>query len=159
MSLNASAISELLRGDPDARLLAALKLAVRSLDVPAMCIAVVDEQGELTLFHRMEGAPGRCIEIAIAKAYSAIRLCGSTHAFHERLIRDKLSLGDFCDPKLTSLAGGEVIKDESDRIRLGIGVSGGTLKQDALTVERLSSVVGDWLAGLGPFQLMTERSA
>lgn len=149
MSLNGSSSSELLRGDPDAHLLAALKFAVRSLDVPAMCIALVDEQGEMTLFHRMDGAPRRCIAIAIAKAYSAIRLGGPTGEFHQRLIRDKLSLSDFCDPRLTSLAGGDAVKDGSGQIRLGVGVSGGTLTQDTLTIEHLSSVVRDWLAGQG----------
>ena len=112
MSLNGSGSCEVLQGDPDARLLLALKLAVSSLDVPAMCIALVDEQGEMTLFHRMDGAPHRCIAIAIAKAYSAIRLGGPTREFHQRLIRDRLSLSDFCDPRLTSLSGGDVVKDE-----------------------------------------------
>ena len=146
MSLNRSSSSEVLQGDPDARLLAALKFAVRSLDVPAMCIALVDEQGELTLFHRMEGAPRRCIAIAIAKAYTAIRLGGPTRPFQQKLIRDRLSQGDFCDPRLTSLPGGEVVKDESGQIRLGVGVSGGTVTQDTLAIEHLISVVKGWLA-------------
>lgn len=146
MSLNVSTSNEVLHGDPDARLLAALKFAVRSLDVPAMCIALVDEQGEMTLFHRMDGAPRRCIAIAIAKAYSAIRLGGPTREFHQRLMRDRLSLSDFCDPRLTSLPGGDVVKDDSGQIRLGVGVSGGTLTQDSLTIDHLIAVVRDWLA-------------
>ena len=92
----------------------------------------------------MQGRP-----IAVAKAYSAIRLGGSTQAFHQRMVRDGLSLADFCDPKLTSLPGGEVVKDGAGQIRLGVGVSGGTLPQDTLTVEHLGFVVRDWLANLG----------
>lgn len=145
MIMAKSISSDALQEDPDARLLAGLKFAVNSIGLPAMCIALVDEQGELVLFHRMDGAPRRCIAIAIAKAYSAIRLGGSTQAFHQRLIRDGLSLGDFCDLKLTSLPGGDVVEDALGCIRLGIGVSGGTLEQDTLTIERLLPVVRGWL--------------
>ena len=144
MTLDKLAISEALQTDPDARLLAAFKTGMQFLGVPDMCIALVDEQGELIMFFRMEGAPRRCINIAIAKAYTAIRLGASTLAFHQRLIRENLSLNDFCDAKLTSLPGGEVIKDEFDQIRLGVGVSGGTQIQDILAIEHLANVIKIW---------------
>ena len=42
-----------------------------------------------------------------------------------------------------------MVKDGAGQIRLGVGVSGGTLPQDTLTVEHLGFVVRDWLANLG----------
>ena len=129
------------RTDPDSQLLAAFKSSIQTLGVPPMCIALVDEQGELCLFHRMTEAPRRCIAIAIAKAYSAVRLGGSTHAFHQRLIDNNLSLNDFCDPKLTSLPGGDVVFDASGKIEFGIGVSGGSIEEDILAIAKLTLIV------------------
>lgn len=144
MSIIKSATNETSHTDPDASLLVAFKAGIKSLGIPDMCIALVDEQGELMLFFRMEEAPRRCIDISVAKAYTAIRLGCSTLAFHQRLIKDSLNINDFCDTKLTSLPGGEVIRDESGEIILGIGVSGGTQMQDISAIEHLANIIKIW---------------
>lgn len=88
----------------------------------------------------MKNSPERCIQIAIAKAYSAVRLGGSTKNFQMRLKRDGLSLLDFCDSKLTSLPGGDIVRESSGRIKFGIGVSGGSMDDDIRALENILNI-------------------
>lgn len=133
-------VMSLIDEDYDAKLIFSLKKAVSSIDVPPMCIALVDAQAELYLFHRMKNSPERCIQIAIAKAYSAVRLGGSTQNFQIRLKRDGLSLLDFCDSKLTSLPGGDVVRENSGLIKFGVAVSGGSMDDDLRALENILNI-------------------
>ena len=130
----------LISEDYDAKLIFLLKRAISSIEAPPMCIALVDAQADLYLFHRMKNSPERCIQIAIAKAYSAVRLGGSTKNFQMRLKRDGLSLLDFCDSKLTSLPGGDIVRESSGRIKFGIGVSGGSMDDDIRALENILNI-------------------
>lgn len=105
-----------------------------------VCFSVVDETGELLVFHRMDGAPIRLNQIAVGKAYTAARMGVSTLAFHQRLVREKLSLVDFCDQRFTSLPGGRLIK-VNERVLGAVGVSGRELSEDDALAEVFASVV------------------
>jgi uncharacterized protein GlcG (DUF336 family) len=105
-----------------------------------ICVALVDPQGFLLAFARMEGAPVRSIAISQGKAYSAARLGVDTEAFLERLRRENIEASYFCDERLTALPGGCVLKNTSGALVGAVGISGLAAAED--------HVIGQMLAGL-----------
>lgn len=95
-----------------------------------ICVAVCDASGLLLAFERMDGAPLRSVAISQGKAYSAARMGVSTQAVLERLHREQIEIGYFCDPQLTALPGGSPLKDQDGTLRGAIGVSGLTSAED-----------------------------
>ena len=91
--------------------------------------AIVNPQGELSYFIRMEEALSRTIAISQAKAYTSARMRISTLAFHERLIKEQITAADFMDSHLSGLPGG-VPLFKGDVCVGAIGISGRTLDQD-----------------------------
>ena len=106
-----------------------------------ICVAVCDPQGFLLAFARMQGAPVRSIQISQGKAYTAARMGVSTEAILARLKKEGIELGYFCDPLLTALPGGSVLKDESGTIVGAIGVSGLTSAEDQLITDGVAEFV------------------
>ncbi len=96
---------------------------------PPVCLSLCDSQGELLHFLRMDGAPGRCIAIAQAKAYTAARFGAETRSLAERLQRESLFLPDFQDAGLCSLPGGAPLLWQGHCIA-ALGVSGRSLEAD-----------------------------
>jgi uncharacterized protein GlcG (DUF336 family) len=111
--------------------------ASQDFDRP-VCVAVCDRFGFLIAFSRMEGAPVRSILISQQKAYSATRMGMSTDAFLARIKREGLEIGYFCDPLLTALPGGSVLKDGAGAVVGGIGVSGLTSAEDHSITESMA---------------------
>ena len=89
-----------------------------------ICVAVCDNYGFLLAFARMDGAPVRSIRISQGKAYTAARMGVNTDAFLERLNRENVPAGYFCDTELTGLPGGTVLKDSAGNMVGGAGISG-----------------------------------
>ena len=106
-----------------------------------ICVAVCDPQGFLLAFARMEGAPFRSIQISQGKAYTAARMGVSTESVLARLKREGIEIGYFCDPLLTALPGGSVLKDESDTLVGAIGVSGLTSAEDQSITDLIAEFV------------------
>ena len=106
-----------------------------------VCVAVCDMQGFLLAFGRMEGAPVRSIQISQGKAYSAARMGVSTQSILERLKREGLEIALFCDPLLTALPGGSLLKDASGVALGAIGVSGLTPTEDQLITDGIADFV------------------
>jgi len=98
--------------------------------VRPICVAVCDAAGFLVAFQRAEGVPVRSIAISQGKAYSAARMQVNTDALLGRLRREDISLAYFCDEKITALPGGSVIKNASNAIIGGVGISGLTSAED-----------------------------
>lgn len=94
-----------------------------------VCFALVDTQGDLLCFERMDGAPIRTINIAIAKAYTAARMGGSTKQFRQRLENENLLCSEFMDDALCALPGG-VILPLTPHPFAAIGISGRSLDDD-----------------------------
>lgn len=94
-----------------------------------VCIAIVDPQGELNYFGRMDAAPARTIAIAQAKAYTAARMQNSTLAFSQRLHNEQLYTFDFMDTKLCALPGGVPLSIQQHLIG-AVGISGRSLEDD-----------------------------
>ncbi len=104
-----------------------------------VCVAICDENGYMIKFERMDGAPLRSINISEQKAYTAALMEVSTSAFLDRLNREKIEVGYFCNPLFTALPGGSPLKDDG-KIIGGIGVSGLAASED--------QVITDYVAGL-----------
>jgi len=122
----------------------AQKLVEKALETAAVkfkkpiCISIVDPAGFLLAFARQDGAPLRSIQISEGKAYSAARMGVTTQAFFERCKRDEIVPIDFCDPKLTKLAGGAPLKNSAGKMIGAAGVSGLTSAEDQEVVDLLA---------------------
>jgi len=103
-------------------------------------IAICDAYGFLKAFTRMEGAPIRTIQISQSKAYTASRMESSTDAFLTRLRKEELEISHFCDPALTALPGGVILKDADGTILGAVGVSGLAPKEDQCVAEYVADL-------------------
>ena len=118
----------------------AMAKAKREFNRP-ICVAVCDPQGFLLAFARMEGAPVRSIQISQGKAYTAARMGVSTEALLARLKKEGIEIGYFCDPLLTALPGGSLLKDDSGTVVGAIGVSGLTSAEDQIVTDSIAEFV------------------
>ncbi len=109
-----------------------------------ICVAVCDERGLLLAFARMDGAPARSVQISQGKAYSSARMGLTTQAVLERLHREKIEIGYFCDPDITALPGGSPLKNGEGRLVGAVGVSGLTSTEDQALTD---AVAAAFLAG------------
>lgn len=107
----------------------AMAHAIQNFKKP-VCVSVCDASGLLLAFARMEGAPLRSVAISQGKGYSAARLGVTTQAVLERLHREQIEIGYFCDAQLTALPGGSPLKDKAGVLCGAIGVSGLTSTED-----------------------------
>jgi uncharacterized protein GlcG (DUF336 family) len=107
-----------------------------------MCIAVVDEAGDLKAFLRMDGAPKLAIQIAQDKAYTAASFGMPTHAWFEFIKDDPPLLhGITHTPRLTVFGGGFPIKLGDEMIG-AIGLSGGHYTQDMECARAALKAIG-----------------
>jgi len=106
-----------------------------------ICVAVVDHAGFLLAFARQDGAPLRSIQICQGKAYTAARMGVTTHAFFERLQREEIQARDFCDERLTALAGGSPLKNAEGKVLGAAGISGLTSAEDQEIANLLAETV------------------
>ncbi len=104
-----------------------------------VCVSVCDATGLLLAFVRMDGAPVRSVAISQGKAYSAARMGVTTEAVLERLHRENIEIGYFCDPLLTALPGGSPLKDRDGVLCGAIGVSGLTSAEDQQVTNFIAS--------------------
>ena len=104
-----------------------------------ICVAVCDAQGLLLTFARMDGAPARSVRISQGKAYSSARMGLTTQAVLERLHREKIEIGYFCDPEITALPGGSPLKNQGGRLLGSVGVSGLTSAEDQALTDAMAA--------------------
>ncbi len=95
-----------------------------------MVIAIVDREGTLKAFLRMDGAPLLSVEIAQNKAYTAAAFGLATHAWFDFIKGDEpLRLGIVHTERLVTFGGGYPIVVDGEVVG-GIGVSGGHYTDD-----------------------------
>ncbi|MDL5156116.1 GlcG/HbpS family heme-binding protein [Actinomycetospora termitidis] len=95
-----------------------------------MVISVVDHDGTLKAFRRMDGAPLLSVEIAQNKAYTAAAFGISTDAWHEFIKEDEpLRLSIVHTDRLVTFGGGYPVTVDGEMVG-GIGVSGGHYTHD-----------------------------
>jgi uncharacterized protein GlcG (DUF336 family) len=106
-----------------------------------ICVSVCDANGFLVAFSRMEGAPIRSIQISQSKAYTATRMGIATDEFLARLRNDNVDIGYYCDPLMTALPGGNLLKNNSGAVIGAIGVSGLKPAEDQVITEHVAQQV------------------
>ena len=107
-----------------------------------MVIAVVDREGTLKAFLRMDGAPLLSVEIAQNKAYTAAAFGLATHAWFDFIKGDEpLRLGIVHTERLVTFGGGFPIVVDGEVVG-AIGVSGGHYSQDMEVAQAGLAVVG-----------------
>jgi uncharacterized protein GlcG (DUF336 family) len=108
----------------------------------AMCIAVVNEAGQLKAFHAMDGAPHLSIQIAQDKAYTASSFGIPTHVWWDFIKGDPPLLhGIVHTPRLIIFGGGYPVMEEGQMIG-AIGVSGGHYSDDMEVARTALEAVG-----------------
>ncbi len=96
------------------------------LGIP-MCIAVVDESGNLIAFERMNGGKVSSIDVAQNKAYTAGAARKATHEYNAACVPGNLVFG--IHTQLSVVGGGLPVWVGDDCVG-GIGLSSGTPEQD-----------------------------
>lgn len=111
------------------RMIAGAEAKAREMGHP-MCIAIVDSDGTLKAYSRMDGAPLLSVQISQDKAYTAISFGMATHEWHEFVKNDPpLRDGIIKTDRLIVYGGGYPIS-VNEQVIGGIGVSGGHYSQD-----------------------------
>jgi len=96
-----------------------------------MCIAIVDESGNLISFERMNGGKVTSITIAEDKAFTAAAARKATHEYNAVNIPGKLAFGIHTEVggRLSSVGGGLPVVVDGEVVG-AIGLSSGTPQQD-----------------------------
>jgi uncharacterized protein GlcG (DUF336 family) len=102
-------------------------------------IAVVDTNGELVHFSRMEGAMIASVGISQGKARTAARFRRETRVFYNAFEGGHSYIGAI-DPTLVASPGGFPLV-EGGKLIGGVGCSGGTGDQDAVVCKVAAEVV------------------
>ncbi len=111
------------------RMIAAAELKAIEMGKP-MVIAVVDGDGNLKAFTRMDGAPLLSVQIAQDKAYTSVSFGMATHDWFEFVKNDAPLLhGIIKTDRLIVFGGGYPITTDAGIVG-GIGVSGGHYTDD-----------------------------
>lgn len=102
----------------------------REIGVP-MCIAVVDESGNLIAFDRMDGGKVTSITIAQDKAFTAAAARKATHDYNAACVPGNLAFGihTALGGRLCVVGGGLPVTVDGEVVG-GIGLSSGTPQQD-----------------------------
>ncbi|NNM83570.1 MAG: heme-binding protein [Burkholderiales bacterium] len=112
--------------DQAKKIAAAARLEAESNGWPVV-IAIVDDGGHLLYLERADGTQFGSVEIAIAKARSAIAMKRPTKEWESRIAAGRL--GILALPEMIPVEGGVPIAIEGDMVG-AIGVSGVTSIQD-----------------------------
>lgn len=96
-----------------------------------MCIAVVDESGNLIAFERMDGGKATSITIAQDKAFTAGAARKGTHEYNNACVPGNLVFGihTALQGRLSVVGGGLPVVVDGEFVG-GIGISSGTPQQD-----------------------------
>src|SRR5215471_7243874 len=122
------------------RMIAAAELKSIEMGRP-MCIAVVDGDGNLKAFTRMDGAPLLSVQISQDKAYTSVSFGMATHDWFEFVKNDAPLLhGIVKTDRLIVFGGGYPITTDAGIIG-GIGVSGGHYSQDMEVAQAALAVL------------------
>lgn len=112
--------------DDAAKLIEGARRHANDIGVP-MCIAVVDESGNLIAFERMDGGKASSIRVAQNKAYTAGAARKATHEYNAACVPGNLVFGIHTE---LSVVGGGLPVWAGDACVGGIGLSSGTPDQD-----------------------------
>ena len=112
------------------QLVAAAEEKAEEIDVP-MCIAVMNEGGNLVAFQRMDDALLASISISQNKAYTAVSLKLDTETVWEvsQPGESLYGLGNTNEGRIITFGGGIPLESDGDVVG-AVGVSGGSAEED-----------------------------
>ncbi len=131
-------------------LLAGARQKADEIGIP-MCIAIVDESGNLVAFERMDGGKITSITIAIDKAYTAAAAKRATHDYGQASQPGAAAYGinSAIGGRLMVVAGGLPLLVNGAVVG-GIGISSGTPAQDqAVAQAGIDHFLAQHAAGTG----------
>ena len=99
-----------------------------------MAIAIVDSTGHLVFFQRMDQTQLASVEIAIAKAMSAVKFRRSTKVFEDMLASGGVGLRALSLPGAIAVEGGLMLVKDGQVIG-AIGVSGMRAVDDGIVAQ------------------------
>ena len=106
-------------------------------------IAVVDDNGDLIAFARMDHGRPMTADIALKKAYTSVRTRSNSGAFAERMKQAGRSVAEMGDPRMIGVQGGVCIfKPGTQACVGGIGVSGLASHEDEALAEKGIQAMG-----------------
>ncbi|TGG94897.1 heme-binding protein [Natronospirillum operosum] len=116
-------------------LITGARLKAEEIGVP-MCIAVVDESGNLIAFERMNGGKVTSITIAQDKAFTAGAARKATHEYNKACVPGNLAFGihTAIGGRLCVVGGGLPVTIDGEVVG-GIGLSSGTPDQDMVCAQ------------------------
>ena len=122
------------------------RIKADEIGVP-MCIAIVDESGNLIAFERMDGGKAHSIIVAQDKAFTAGSARKATHEYNAVCVPGSLAFGIHTEAggRMSTVGGGYPVQVEGDFVG-GIGVSSGTPQQD---MDVAQAGIEHYLAALG----------
>lgn len=100
----------------------------------AMSFAVVDHVGALIACQRMDGAPARTLTHAMRKAYTSAEMGRDTARFSKDLEERGGNLSQWGNRRLTTLAGGCVVK-KGDRVVGAVACGGAATDVDVAIAQ------------------------
>lgn len=106
--------------------------AAKALEIGVpMCIAIVDESGNLIAFERMNGGKISSVTIAQDKAFTAAAAKKATHDYNAVNVPGSLAFGIHTEVggRISSVGGGLPVTVDGEVVG-GIGLSSGTPQQD-----------------------------
>ncbi len=110
----------------------------------AMVIAIVDQEGLLRYFARMDGALPASTEIAVSKAYTAAALRMSTREVGRLALPGEPLYGiQHTNPGKIVLFGGGFPLTVRGKVAGGIGISGGSVEEDEEVAQAVLNGLGD----------------
>lgn len=112
-----------------------------------MCIAIVDESGNLIAFERMDGGKITSVTIAQDKAYTAGAARKATHEYNAACVPGSLAFGIHTSMggRLCVVGGGLPVEIDGHYVG-GIGLSSGTPDQDMVCAQ---AGIDHWRTELG----------
>ncbi len=108
-----------------------------------VCLCVTDEHGFVLGYTQMDGCSSRSFTMTRAKAGTAARMGVSTACFHERLLREKLTLADFGEDNLTSVQGGVPVLAHDGAVLGGVAVGGRLPQEDEALAQTMAVILTD----------------
>ncbi len=117
------------------RALAAMQEEASKEPQRPVAFAIVDHNGDLLCYARMDRLAPTPQQFALRKAYTSAKMRASTKTWGEGLKTRGMAVSEYGDPKLVSIQGGLPITTPDGICIGGIGVSGRRAEEDEAIVE------------------------
>jgi uncharacterized protein GlcG (DUF336 family) len=140
-------MSELTLAQANQLIGAALAMA-REMDLPPLCVAVLDAGGHLKALQREDGVSFLRVQICQAKAWGALGLATDSRNIAERYEQDSLqqgfihALNAMSGGQVVALPGGILIRDLSGQTLGAVGVAGGPSDKDEVCARAGIAAIG-----------------